>query len=201
MPRMAGATADQVGFVTRLIYRFARRDMSRVAGVSPDAMLEPLEIYGHVPALLKAYGRMEQATGKLQGMPHRYMALAAMKTATLVTCEYCIDLGSQIFRQLGLTDEELLDLPRYKSSPLFDETDRLVMDYAVGMTRTPADVSETLFEALNRRFDEAQMVELTHMIAMENFRGRFGMAFDIGAAGFSEGMVCAVPVSPEPSEG
>ncbi len=33
------------------------------------------------------------------------------------------------------------------------------------------------------------------MIALENLRGRFNLAFGIGAAGFSEGMVCAVPVT------
>lgn len=33
------------------------------------------------------------------------------------------------------------------------------------------------------------------VIAMENMRGRFNLAFGIGAAGFSEGMVCAVPAT------
>ena len=37
------------------------------------------------------------------------------------------------------------------------------------------------------------MVELTHVIALENMRGRFNLALGISAAGFSEGMVCAVP--------
>jgi hypothetical protein len=36
-------------------------------------------------------------------------------------------------------------------------------------------------------------VELTHHIALENMRGRFNLALGIGAAGFSDGMVCAVP--------
>jgi hypothetical protein len=31
------------------------------------------------------------------------------------------------------------------------------------------------------------------VIALENMRGRFNLALGIGAAGFSEGMVCAVP--------
>jgi len=38
-------------------------------------------------------------------------------------------------------------------------------------------------------------VELTHVIALENARGRFNLAVGIGAAGFSEGMVCAVPAT------
>jgi alkylhydroperoxidase family enzyme len=197
MPRIHGILASEGGLGTRLAYFFARRGLSRAAGSAPERMLEPFEMYAHIPALLRSYGRLEQATGRLNKMEHRYMALAAMKTSTMVTCDYCIDLGSQIFRQLGLTDAELLDLPRYKTSPLFDETDRLVLDYAVGLTSTPAEVSEELFSKLSQRFSDEQLVELTHLIAMENMRGRFGIGLDIGAAGFSEGMVCAIPIRPE----
>ena len=45
------------------------------------------------------------------------------------------------------------------------------------------------------RTGAAQLVELTHLIASENMRGRFNLALGIGAAGFSEGMVCAVPTT------
>jgi hypothetical protein len=38
-------------------------------------------------------------------------------------------------------------------------------------------------------------VKLTHVIALENMRGRFNLALGVGAAGFSEGMVCAVPAT------
>jgi hypothetical protein len=54
-------------------------------------------------------------------------------------------------------------------------------------------VSNELFTALRGHFDAAQLLELTHVIALENLRGRFNLAFGIGAAGFSEGLVCAVP--------
>jgi hypothetical protein len=63
------------------------------------------------------------------------------------------------------------------------------------MSRTPVEVSDVLFAGLRKHFDDAQLVELTHVIALENMRGRFGLAFGIGAAGFSEGMVCAVPAA------
>jgi hypothetical protein len=39
------------------------------------------------------------------------------------------------------------------------------------------------------------------VIALENFRGRFNLALGIGAAGFSEGMVCAVPETTPASNG
>jgi alkylhydroperoxidase family enzyme len=68
-----------------------------------------------------------------------------------------------------------------------------VLDYAVAISGTPVDVPDTLFAHLREHFDEAQLVELTYIIASENLRGRFNLALGVGAAGFSEGMVCAVP--------
>jgi hypothetical protein len=61
------------------------------------------------------------------------------------------------------------------------------------MTRTPAVVSDELVAELREHFDERQLVELTHVIALENMRARFNSAFDMTPAGFCEGLVCAVP--------
>lgn len=68
-----------------------------------------------------------------------------------------------------------------------------MLDYAVAMTTTPVEVSDELFSMLRESFDDAQMVELTATIAWENYRARFDHALEIGAQGFSEGAVCAVP--------
>ena len=156
-------------------------------------MIEPLEMYAHVPGLLKAYAKLEQATAKLHRVPRRLHALAELKAATLTQCEYCIDMGSQVSRQWGLSDEELLTLPSYRTSPLFSDLDKLILDYAVGMSRTPVAVSDELVANLREHFDNAQLIELTHYIALENMRGRFNRALGVGSAGFSEGMVCAAP--------
>jgi alkylhydroperoxidase family enzyme len=92
-----------------------------------------------------------------------------------------------------VSEEQLLALPRYHESDAFDALERLVLDYAVAMTRTPPEVSDGLFAALRGHFDERQMVELTNVIALENLRSRFNSALDMTPAGFSEGMVCIVP--------
>jgi 4-carboxymuconolactone decarboxylase len=78
---------------------------------------------------------------------------------------------------------------------LFSETEKLVLGYADAMTRTPVEVPETLFAALQARFDEAQLVELTANLAWENYRARFNHAFGLEAEGFSEGAYCALPAS------
>jgi 4-carboxymuconolactone decarboxylase len=173
---------------------YTRGGLAELTGrEATDRMLEPLQAYAHIPDLFRGIGALEQASASLNGVDRRYQALAQLKAATLTNCEYCIDLGSQVSRQWGLTDEELLALPSYRTSPLFSDLDRLVLDYAVGMSRTPVDVSGDLFARLRQYFDDAQLVELTHLIALENQRGRFNLALGIGSAGFTEGMVCAVP--------
>jgi AhpD family alkylhydroperoxidase len=195
MARIPTVSAHDVGEEVERALRHTRSGMEQLAGRELEHAIEPLEVYAHVPGLLRGYGMLEQATAQLDGLDKRYQALAQLKAATLTQCEYCIDLGSQVSRQGGLSDEELLALPTYRTSALFSDVDKLVLDYAVGMSRTPVEVSDALFERLREHFDDAQLVELTHLIAVENMRGRFNLAFGIGAAGFSNGMVCAVPAA------
>lgn len=194
MARVAGVSARGAGLRGKLAYYFTRRHLARLTGREPENVIEPLEMYAHMPGVLNAYGRLEQATAKLHRIDGRFHALAELKAATLAHCEYCIDLGSQISRRWGLSDEELLALPTYRSSALFTDLDKLVLDYAVGMSSTPAEVSDALFAELRKHFDDAQLVELTYLIALGNLRARFNVGLGVGAAGFSEGMVCAAPV-------
>jgi alkylhydroperoxidase family enzyme len=71
--------------------------------------------------------------------------------------------------------------------------DKLVLDLAVATTRTPADVPEELFRALEQHFSAAELVELTTAVALENFRARFNRPFAVEALGVSEGAFCPLP--------
>jgi len=197
MARIEGVAAGKAGPLLRLLYRITRRSMARLAGRETERMLEPMELFARVPRILFGYGMLEWAAGKSHLVDHRFLDLAELKAATVTSCEYCIDLGSSIARRrAGLSDEQLLALPHYRDSQLFSDLDKLVLDYAVGMSRTPVEVSDELFNALREHFDDAQLVELTCVIALENLRGRFNLALGVGAAGFSDGMVCAIPERP-----
>ena len=193
MARIKPVSSAQAGLRVKIAFYFTRRSIGKLTGRRTERMIEPVQMYAHVPVLFAGYARLEQATAKLHRLDKRLHALAELKAATLTQCEYCIDMGSAISRRWGLTDEEILALPSYQTSPLFSELDKLVLDYAVGMSRTPAQVTEELFGRLRRQLDDGQIVELTHHIALENMRGRFNLALGIGRAGFSNGMVCAAP--------
>jgi 4-carboxymuconolactone decarboxylase len=95
-----------------------------------------------------------------------------------------------VSRKLGITDQQIFELPRFRSTALFSDEEKTALEYAEEMTRTPVEVSEDLFARLRTHFSDDQIVELTASIAYENFRARFDHALGIGSDGL---YVCAWP--------
>src|SRR5260370_2007340 len=141
MTRIAGISAREGGPLVKLAYFFTRRQIARLTGRETEHMIEPLEMYAHVPGLLRGYARLEQATAKLHRFDERLKNLAELKAATLTHCEYCIDFGSQFARRSGLSDKQLLALPSYPTIALFPALDKLALSYAVGMSVAHVDAS------------------------------------------------------------
>ena len=102
-------------------------------------------------------------------------------------------IGSAVSRASGVAEEELGALQKYADSDLFSELDKLVLDLAVAMTATPAEVTDELRDALLRHLTPGQSAELAATIAWENHRARLNRALGVRAAGFSDGAFCAVP--------
>ena len=84
---------------------------------------------------------------------------------------------------LGISEEKLLALLDWEASPLFDETERLILEYADSMTITGRDVSDELFARLRARFDDDTIVELTEIVAWENASSKFNRALRVPSQG------------------
>ncbi|MEA2436168.1 MAG: hypothetical protein QOF65_724, partial [Thermoleophilaceae bacterium] len=179
------APPRRLGPFARLAAWMSRRDYGRVP--------EPVLVTAHHPGILRGHGIFEWETGRAHTVDQKLKDLAEIKAAALVGCEWCLDIGSAIGAKSGVTAEQLADLPRYRESDRFDETEKLVLDYATAITATPSVVEDELFEALRARFDERQLVELTAAIGIENYRARFNWAFGIEPQGFVKGGACALP--------
>jgi AhpD family alkylhydroperoxidase len=181
----------------KLVYGFMRRGMKKMTGrdAAHGSGIEPIEVWAHQPKMMSGMGKFQQAVRKADGVDERTKNLVELKGAQMIGCEFCVDLGSQICRNSGLSDDELLALPRYRQSDLFTEREKTALDYAVGVMRTPVDVSDELFVRMQEHFSDKQIVELTALLTVVNL-DRFNAAFGIGSAGFSEGMVCVPPDRP-----
>jgi alkylhydroperoxidase family enzyme len=84
-------------------------------------------------------------------------------------------------------------LPVYRESAAFSNAEKLVLDYAVAMTRNPVEVSDSAFSQLQTLFDPIEIVEITAVIAWENYRSRFNHGLGMQSHGFSDGAYCVVP--------
>ena len=197
MARIQGVPQDQAGPILKLLYRFMRRGMKQMTGrdAAHGSGIEPLEVWAREPKMMRGMGKFQQAVRKANGVDERIKNLVELKGAQMIGCEFCVDLGSQICRNSGLTDDELLALPRYRRSDLFSDREKAALDYAVGVMRTPVEVSDELFARMQTHFNDEQIVELTALLTVVNL-DRLNAAFGIGSAGFSEGMVCVPPDRP-----
>jgi alkylhydroperoxidase family enzyme len=86
--------------------------------------------------------------------------------------------------QSGASEEKIRTLSNWRDSGLFSEMERDALEYTEKMTITGERVGDELWERLRRHFSEAQMVELTAAVALENFRSKFNVPLGIESQGF-----------------
>ena len=87
--------------------------------------------------------------------------------------------------------EKLGEVLAWRDSKLFSPMERAALEYAERITTTGQKVDDALFAELKKHFSEAEIVELTAAIAMENFRSKFNPPLGIEAQGF-----CMIPKRP-----
>jgi AhpD family alkylhydroperoxidase len=186
MARLSPAKPHGLDLVRRYTYRSAKKMYGKPT--------EPAQVIAHHRPSLIGYGvagLMHERYSRT--VDRRLKHLAMLRTSQLTGCEWCLDFGSKLAQDSGIDEETLRELSTWRTSARFDHLDRLALEYAEAMTRTPVDVSDELFARLREHFDEPQLVELTMAIGLENLFSRTNWALGIHGEGFSEGMYCVRP--------
>jgi alkylhydroperoxidase family enzyme len=86
--------------------------------------------------------------------------------------------------QAGASQEKIAQVAHAATSDLFSASEKVAIEYAETMTVTGRKVDDALFTRVRKHFSEAQIVELTAAVALENFRSKFNTALGIEAQGF-----------------
>jgi AhpD family alkylhydroperoxidase len=149
-------------------------------------VLEPFKAMGHHKQVARAYGTLEQRAVNWQRLDVKIKDLADLAVAVKIGCSWCMDFGYWVLHTHGIPREKIEALPRWRDSNLFDPLERLVLEYAEAMTDTPPTVDDELVKGLLHHLDEAQLVELTMIICMENIRSRFNSAIGLTGQGFKD---------------
>ena len=86
----------------------------------------------------------------------------------------------------GASETKIAEVTTALTSDRFDESEKTALEYAEAITFTDRKVTEELFARVRMHFSEAQIVELTAAVALENFRSKFNTALRIEAQGFCQ---------------
>jgi AhpD family alkylhydroperoxidase len=156
--------------MAKLLSRFLPRAMRKLTGRDPQHNdgLEPLMIWAYRPKLMMAMGKYNQAIRKPGTVDARIRNLVELRGSQMIGCEFCVDLGSQICRNSGFSDAELLALPSYRTSDLFTEAEKAALDYATAVMRTPVEMTDAVFHRAQEHFSNEQLVELTALLTLVN---------------------------------
>ena len=86
-------------------------------------------------------------------------------------------------RANGVPDNKMLAIGEYRGSAHYDERERLALEYTDHITVTGEDVAEDLFARLESYFSSEEIVELTFVVAYENFQSKMSRSLRVETQG------------------
>jgi len=172
------------GAVPRLATGYTKRRFGQT--------VEPLEAAAHHSGVLVAMGALETAVQfgwKKLDPTLRWLVIQA--TSMRIGCSWCIDYGYFEGMHKGVDPAKVRAVGQWRSSDLFDERERVVLEYAEVATGSPAEVSDELAARVRGHLSDAEFVELAGWVALENFRSRFNAGLGLRSQGFADH--CDIP--------
>jgi AhpD family alkylhydroperoxidase len=169
--RVTGVPDGRGGPLVRLAARMARRQFGHVP--------EPMRVTARSPWLYRGYLGFELGLMRTRAVDERLKDLAALRVAQLADCPFCVAIGSALLRARGVAEEKIAAVGVEGDEAAHTEVEQLVLEFAAAMTATPARVTDELVDRLRRHLGDEQLVELTGVIAFENYRARFNHAMGI----------------------
>lgn len=136
--------------------------------------------------VFRTYVREELGAKRWKAVPGEVKTLAVLSAAATVGCAWCLDFGYWQGIAEGIDPAKIHDIAQWRSSHAYTDVERAVIEYAEVMSTTPPLVTDEHCDQLRPHFDDAQIVELTMMIAIENQRSRFNLAIGLTSQGFAE---------------
>jgi len=156
-------------------------------------MVEPTAAASHHSGVLVALGSLETAVQigwKKLDPTLRWLALQAVSSR--IGCSWCIDFGFYEGMHGGIDPAKVRAVSDWRTSDLFDDRERAVLEYAETATACPAEVPDELAARMRAHLSDAEFVELAAWVALENFRSRFNAGLGLRSQGFSD--TCKIAV-------
>ena len=133
------------------------------AEVAPNAMKGMIELEKYVHE---------------SGLERALYELVKTRASQINRCAYCLDMHTKDAREAGETEQRLYGLSAWQESPFYTEKERAALEWTEVITRiSENDVSDSLYEATRKHFNEEEMLALTMAIITINGWNRLAISF------------------------
>ncbi|AIF85565.1 hypothetical protein NTE_03537 [Candidatus Nitrososphaera evergladensis SR1] len=182
-----------------------QRPQQQITTAAASPFLSPIE-EPQDPIMKQAYDTTLQQFGKIltpvkvfnARMPPEFWQLAAKigelaekltlpkETAFLVQqhvsnmniCSFCIDIGRAVTIKASMNQAKFDALEEYRTSPLFTDAERAVLDYVTELTRNKAVNPET-FARMAKYYSEREICEIVWLVASEHLYNMTNIGLNI----------------------
>ncbi|MDZ7692074.1 MAG: hypothetical protein U5K69_13245 [Balneolaceae bacterium] len=155
----------------KLAYWFTKQQMGKV--------ITPLKVVqARIPKTLSVSQKMMGAEDNLS-LPDDLIFFIKSYVSTLNGCAFCIDLA-----KAGVEDERTVkkyeQLLNYESADEFNKAEKAALKF-VEQATCNKEVSEEVFERVNRYFNDQEIVEMTWLNATQNYYNLINKPLKIGS--------------------
>ena len=118
------------------------------------------------------------------GVPRQTLELVHLRVSQINGFSACVDTGAASAAKAGVSSEKLLTVAAWYENPLFDAAERAALALAEAATRLadrPGAVTDEIWAAASKQYDERQLGALVLMVGITNFFNRLNTTFRVPA--------------------
>ena len=149
------------GLMMKLVYAATRRQFGKV--------LTPIKVVSaRMPLAFGTFaGKISKLDKKLV-LPAETAFLVRERVAHINVCSFCMDIGRAFTIQASMNQAKFDALEDYRTSPLFTDAERAMLDYVTELTREKKVEPET-FARLRSFYSEREICDIVWLVASEHF--------------------------------
>jgi AhpD family alkylhydroperoxidase len=136
-----------------------------------------LNAYQVAPDTIKALMALEN-TVRGTGLEPSLIELVKTRASQINGCAFCVNMHTQDARKHGESEQRLYLLNAWREAPVYTERERAALAWTEAVTLVAeTHVPDDVYENVRAQFSEAEIVNLTMLVATINAWNRLAISF------------------------
>ena len=143
---------------------------AKLLGYVPNSVL----IMQHKPKMVKALALLAQSVwDPASKVPLGFKRLGAYMASRKHGCNYSMAHAAEAAHRAGIDDAKLDAVIDYRSSALYNDAERVALEFAEAAAAQPNAVTDELMARLKQHWSDEQIVELAGAVSLNGFLNRW----------------------------